>query len=174
MEHADLLAPALARVAEGVVGDPARGALGRDLEARRHALGDLVLDARVEALGVLADDDDIDAGVARLDALHRADRTHRGVEVERLAKQHIDRAEPRPDGSRAWALERDAVLADEVERGLRKQLLLARLDRGLACVRHRPAQVGARGIEHAARRIGDFGTNSITGDQNNIGWHGFS
>ena len=62
-------APARARVLERESRDPRRRLLGDDLQALDDARHDLVLEARVEILGVLADDDQIDvreSGSARL------------------------------------------------------------------------------------------------------------
>ena len=60
---------------------------------------DLVLDAAVEALGVLADDDQVDVLVARLDARQGPHRPHGGVEVELLAQLDVDAAgSPLPTG----------------------------------------------------------------------------
>ena len=69
----------------------------------------LVLDARVEVLGVLADDDDVDVLVPRADARVRLARAQAGVELELVAKRHVDRAEAGADRRRDRALERDAV-----------------------------------------------------------------
>ena len=60
-----LLAPAARGEAEGPVGDARAGRLRRDLHAHHHVVGDLVLDAAVEPLGVLAHDDQVDAVEAR-------------------------------------------------------------------------------------------------------------
>src|SRR5262249_53429619 len=88
--------------------DPADQLLGL-----RAAL--LVLDAGVEALGVLADDDEIDVLEARAHAGIALARPHLGVHVELLAERDIHRAEAAADGGRDRALERDAGLADRVE-----------------------------------------------------------
>ena len=52
--------PSRARVVEGEPGDPRRRLLGDDLQALDDAGDDLVLEAGVEILGVLADDDQVD------------------------------------------------------------------------------------------------------------------
>ena len=82
------LVPAVGdRVLEGVPGDPLRRLAGDDLDALRGIAADHVLDAGVEVLGVLADDDQVDVLVARLEALHRARRAQVGVQAERLAER---------------------------------------------------------------------------------------
>ena len=65
VDGVNLLAMHAARVLEGEPGD-ARGSLfGDDLQALDHAGHDFMLDARVQSLGIFANDDQIDAGVAR-------------------------------------------------------------------------------------------------------------
>src|SRR5438552_2570185 len=69
---------------------------------------DHVLDARVEVLGVLSDDDQVDVVVARLDARHRLGGAEVGVQPERLAEPHVDAPEPAPDRGGDRALQADA------------------------------------------------------------------
>ena len=124
----DLAAAVAARVVEGELDDPARprdrDRLDRDarvavaqlaavlldpvdqLVGVRRAL--LELDAGVEVLGVLADDDQVDVVEARAHASIGLARPHLRVEVERLAQADVDRAEAAADRRRDRALERDA------------------------------------------------------------------
>ena len=88
------------RVLEGEAGDPLRRGAGDDLDALGGVAADHVLDAGVEVLGVLADDDEVDVLVAGLEALHRAGGPEVGVEVERLAERDVDAPEPAPDRRR--------------------------------------------------------------------------
>ena len=69
------------RVLEGEPGDPFRGLAGDDLDALGGITADHVLDPGVEVLGVLADDDEIDILVARVEPLHRARRAQVRVQV---------------------------------------------------------------------------------------------
>ena len=79
------------RVVEGELRDPGRGLLGDDLDRLHHARHHHVLEARVEVLGVLADDDEVDVVVPALHPGQRLDRAHVRVEVEGLAQGHVDR-----------------------------------------------------------------------------------
>ena len=82
------LVPAVGdRVLEGVSGDPLGRGAGDDLDALGGVGADHVLDAGVQVLGVLADDDQVDVLVARLDASHRLGRSQVGVQPEGLAKR---------------------------------------------------------------------------------------
>src|SRR5207237_9584928 len=90
-------APPAARLGEleGVLDDPLAAFAGDDADrlGRAALLVDVVLDARVETLGVLADHYQVDAGVPRLHAGEAARRPHVGVEVELLAQGDVHAAE---------------------------------------------------------------------------------
>ena len=94
---------------EGVAHDP----LGRrprdEPQALDHAGHDDVLQPGVQPLGVLADDDQVDVLVGRLDARQRADGADAGVQVESLPQPDVDRAEALADRRGARPLEGDAV-----------------------------------------------------------------
>ena len=74
------------RILEGILDDPLAPLAGDDADRFRGAalLVDVVLDARVEPLRVLADDHQVDARVARLDAGEGPRRAHVRVQVEFL------------------------------------------------------------------------------------------
>jgi len=105
-------------VLEGVAGDPLRGGASDYLDALGGVRSDHVLDAGVEVLGVLTDDDQIHALVARLQARDGADRPKVRVQVERLAQSHVDGTKSNPDRRRDGSLDRDFVTNDRVEDGL--------------------------------------------------------
>ena len=94
----------------------------------------LELDARVEVLGVLADDHEVDAVVARADARVGLAGPQAGVEPELVAQRDVHRAEAGADRRRDRALERDLVRADGRERvvGQRRAGLLHHVDARLA------------------------------------------
>ncbi len=76
----------------------------------------LELDAGVEVLRVLADDDDVHGLVARSHAGVRLARPQARVEVQLVAEGDIDRAEAGADRSRDRPFERNAGVADRRER----------------------------------------------------------
>ena len=71
VDAGDALAPHALGVVEGVLADAGAALLGDELHALRDARQDHELEAGVEVLGVLADDDDVGALEARLDARQR-------------------------------------------------------------------------------------------------------
>ena len=89
MHRGDLAAPVADRVLERVARDALAGGAGDDLDALRRVGPDAVLDPRVEVLGVLANDDQVDVLVSGLDALHAPGGTHIGVELERKPQTDI-------------------------------------------------------------------------------------
>ena len=107
----DPLAPVPPRVIEGELRDPRGGALRDDLQGLDDSRHDRVLEAAVEVLGVLADDDEVDVLEPAGDRGHVLDRPEVGVEVERLAQPDVDRGEALSDGRAYRALERDAGCA---------------------------------------------------------------
>ena len=159
------LAPAVGdRVLEGVPGDPLRRRAGDDLDALGGVLADHVLDAGVQVLGVLADDDQVDVVVAKVEALHRARRADVGVQVERLAERHVDAPEPATDRGRDRALERDVIAPDRLEDAVRERCPEL-LDRRLTRHDRLPLEADAGRIEHAGGRLRQLRPDAVAGDQ---------
>ena len=79
-----------------------------------------VLDAGVEVLGVLADDDDVDVVEPGAHAGVGLARPHAGVEVELVAQRDVDRAEAGADRRRDRALERQPGPSYGLDRLLRE------------------------------------------------------
>ncbi len=125
---------------------------------------DAMLDARVQVLGVLADDDQVDVLVARLDALHRPRGAQIGVQVERLAEGHVDRAKALADGSRDRPLEGDLRGSDRFEHVLGQRRAVFR-DLRLAGVDTDPFEGQSGCLENGDRGVGQLGADAIAGDQ---------
>ena len=151
-------------VVEGVARDPLGRGAGDDLDALRRVRADAMLDARVQVLGVLAHDDQIDVLVARLNALHRASRAEVGIQVERLAQGHVDGAEALADRRRDRALERDARLADRVEHVLGQRRAVDR-DLGFAGIDGTPFEPEPSRLEHGRGRARKLRADAIARDQ---------
>ena len=163
--HGRDLVPAVGdRVLEGEAGDPLRRRAGDDLDALGGVVADHVLDAGVQVLGVLADDDQVDVLVARVEALHRAGRAEVGVQVERLAERDVDAAEAAADRGRDRALERDLVAPDRLEDVVRERRPVLR-DGRLAGLDRLPFEADAGRIEDAGGRLRQLRTDAVAGDQ---------
>ena len=159
------LVPAVGdRVLEGVPGDPLGRGAGDDLDALGGVLADHVLDAGVQVLGVLADDDQVDVVVAQVETLHRAGRAHVRVQVERLAERDVDAPEAATDRGRDGALERDVVAPDRVEDAVRERRPEL-LDRRLTRDHRLPFEADAGRIEHAGGRLRQLRPDAVAGDQ---------
>src|SRR5262245_47011072 len=122
------------------------------------------LDARVDVLCVLADDDEVEVVTQVACAFVSANRTHERVQVELLAQRDVDAAEATSDGRCDRPLERDVVLADRLEH-MRGQWRAELLDGALARLLHIPLEPDAGGFEHAHGRIANFGPNPIPRDE---------
>ena len=127
--------------------------LGELLRLRR---ADLVLDPRVEILGRLADDHDVDVLVPRADAGVALARAHLGVEVEALSQRDVDRAEAAAHRRRDRPLQRDSVLLDRLEDVLGKRVAAVLIHDVAARVLDVPVELDPGRLEHAAGRLGQL------------------
>lgn len=107
VEDGDFLAMPSRGVAKGIARDARAGGPAGDFEAGDDAGDDLIFDAAVEAFGVFANDHHVDIFIARLDARHAAHRPDGGVEIQLLAKLHVDGFEPFANGCGDRAFEGD-------------------------------------------------------------------
>jgi hypothetical protein len=90
VDDADLLAADGLGVLEGEAQDALAGLAGDELDALNDAIDDDVLDARVFALGVLADQDGVDVVVGGLVAGDGAAGSQVGEEVERSSQGQVE------------------------------------------------------------------------------------
>ena len=157
-------------VLEREPGDPLRGGAGDDLDALGGVRADHVLDARVEVLGVLAHDHEVDVLVARLDALEGPRGPEVRVQAEHLAERDVDAAEAAADGRRDRALERDPVAAHRLEHVLRERGAVLGHD-GLARVLDLPLEGDARRIEDAPGGLRQLRPDAVAGDQGDAVGH---
>ncbi len=132
---------------------------------------DHVLDAGVQVLGVLADDDQVDVFVAGLDATHRLGGPQVGVQAERLAEPDIDAPEPGTDRRRDRTLQPDPGPSHGFEDVVRKRRPVL-LDRGLAGHHRLPFEADAGRIEHAGGRLRQLRPDAVAGDQGDSVGHG--
>lgn len=109
---ADLVAANVAGVLEGIAQDALRGVAGDELDALDDAVDDNVLNARVLALGVLADQDRVDVVVGRLVAGNGPAGPDVGEEIEGAAERQVERDVALANGRRQRALERNQVPRD--------------------------------------------------------------
>ena len=112
VDGADLLPANVAGVLEGVSQDALRGLAGDELDALYDAIYHNVLNTRVLALSVLADQDGVNVVVGRLVASNGPAGTDVGEEVEGTAKGEVERDVALANGCGQRALESDEVLLD--------------------------------------------------------------
>ena len=149
----------------GVGADDARTAVGGELDEVGGVLRALLeLDAGVEVLGVLSDDDEVDVVVARAVACDRERGTQARVQVELLADGDVHAAEAGADGRGDRALDGDLVLADGVERGLRQRRAVL-VDEVGACLGDLPGDVDAGRLDDATHRGRELGADAVSGDE---------
>lgn len=90
VDDADLLAADRLGVLEGVTEDALAGLAGDELDALDDAVNNDVLDARVLALGVLADEDSVNTVVGGLVASNGAAGAQVGEEVESATESQVE------------------------------------------------------------------------------------
>ena len=120
----------------------------------------LVLDPRIDVLDVLAEDDHVEgAGVfhGRRHALEPPNRTHAGIQVQKLAQRDVQRPNAPSHRRGEGPLDGDAVLPDRVERSLGQPLagLIVRLLSGHDLLPHNlpvaTIRAGHRLVEYVLR-----------------------
>ena len=136
--------------------------LGAQLERLRRSLPEL--DALVQVLGVLADHDQVDVGVARGQPGERSGRSDRGEEVERLTELDVHAPEPRADRRGDRTLDRDARASDLLEDAFGEGGSLTLQDLG-AGVLDDPLDLDTGRVEHATGRVRDLGPDAVAGDE---------
>ena len=103
-------------VGSWTVRDPRAADLGRDLHAHHDARDHLVLDAAVETLGVLSDDDEVHVVVTRLQARQRTNGADGRIQIQPLTEGDVDAAKTLADRCGARAFQRDLEVLDGLER----------------------------------------------------------
>jgi hypothetical protein len=122
---------------------------------------------------VFAHDHQVGLAVRCLEPGHRLHRAHVREEQELLAQAHIRGGVTLPDRRRGGSLECDAARANGVHDGRGKRVTVFLEGDGADLHRH-PLDLGPRCIHHAARGIDDFGTDSISRQQDDpVPAHGF-
>jgi hypothetical protein len=190
VDHGDLLAAVVLGVLEGIADDPlrARDADGLDRHAgfvaaaldaavgtvlvdiidqrRGSRLARLELDARIEVLGVFADDHQVDGHVVEeaADAGILLARPHAGVQPQGLAEIDIDTAETRAHRRGDGGLQGTAGAADALEHGVGDRVAGAGHEVH-ARLLHVPMDIYAGGVNRAAGRFGQFRPDAIAGNQ---------
>ncbi len=111
----NFLAPPLPRIFERESRHPRGRFFGDDLQALDDARHHLMLQPRVQVLGVFANDYQINVLESGFHALEIFHWPHVSVEVQRLPQAHIDAGRSRGDASRKWSLQRHAILANRFD-----------------------------------------------------------
>jgi len=125
---------------------------------------DVVFDARIETLGVLPNDNQVDVLIPRGNARDRLGRPEVRVEIQRLADRHIHAPKAFADRCGDGAFDAHTVSADRFQHlfGQRRAVLRNRLFAGLLDV---PIDGNTGGLDDTAHRLHHFRANAVAGDQ---------
>ena len=167
VDYGDFLAPGPAGVFERELSDSLRCLASDDFQALDHARDDLMFDAGVEAFGVFAHDNQVEAAPFGGDALQALDRTEVRVQVEVLAQRDVDALVTRANRGSQGSLQGKACSGDRIQKILRQrgpELLYGRI------TREDPFPFGAKSgrFENLHHRVRDFGADPVPGYQ---GYH---
>lgn len=165
VDAGDLLAAVGEGKAEGELGNALRLGAGDDLERLNHTRHALVLEARVLALSVLTDDAQIDVLVAGLVAGDVLDQADGGVDIQLLSHGDVEALVARSaDGSVQDTLQAELVA---LERGdaLAESLIGAASALETRDLNLLPLDGDVVGLEDGLDRLGDFGTDTVSGNQ---------
>ena len=150
----------------GVAADLVVALGGEEVDQLVGVLGALFeLDACVEVLGVLADDDQVDVLVARADARIALAGANLGVEVERRAEADVHAAEAAADRGRDRPLQRGSALPDRLEHVLGQRIAVVLVHHVAAGVLDVPLELDARRLEDPPGRLGQLGAGAVAGDE---------
>jgi hypothetical protein len=156
---------------ESELGDTLRLGAGDDLERLDNTGDTLVLETRVLTLGVLTDDAEIDILVAGLVAGDVLDQRDGGVDVELLTHGNVEGGVARAvHGSVEDTLETKLVAAERGD-ALAESLLSAGGSGSIGASGETrdldllPVNGDIVGLEDSLDRLGNFGTDTVTGDE---------
>ena len=136
--------------------------IGDQLERFRLSLREL--DARVEILGVLAHDHEVDVLVPAAHPGIRLARAHQRIEVQLATQRNVDRADAFADRRGQRAFDRHLVAPYRLEH-VRRQRVAVLLHDPETGVVHLPIDCNPGCIDDPARGIAHLRPHPITGDQ---------
>ena len=159
----DLLAAVLPGVLESKAGDPRGGFFCDDLQALDHARDDFVFKARVEILGIFADEDHVHVLESRFDTHQVFHWPHVGIEIEGLAQADVDAGRAEGHAGCERSLQRHAALADRLDDAGMHEVHVAAFEvatsrRGL------PFDGNASSFDDLLDRFRNFGADPVSGD----------
>jgi hypothetical protein len=150
---------------EGELGDTLRLGAGDDLEGLNDTLDALVLKTRVLTLGVLSDDAQVDVLVAGLVTGDVLDQADAGVDVELLSHGDVEAlVAGSADGGVEDTLETELVALERSDR-LTEGILSSAGALETGDLDLLPLNGDVVGLEDGLDRLGNLGTDTITGDE---------
>lgn len=150
---------------EGELGDTLRLGAGDDLEGLDDTLDALVLETRVLTLGVLSDDAQVDVLVAGLVAGDVLDQADGSIDVKLLSHGDVEAlVAGSADGGVKDTLETELVALERSDR-LAESILSAAGTLETGNLDLLPLNGDVVGLEDGLDRLGDLGTDTITGDE---------
>jgi hypothetical protein len=164
VEDGDFLAMAARGIAERIAGDARAGDFAGDLEAGDNPGDDFIFDAAVKAFGVLADDDHVDAFIARLDPRQIAHRPDGGVEIQLCRNCTLTDLNPLPTGVVTGPLEGDLVSFDGRDGFLGQDITHPLFDGRRPGQGRNPFDGKPAGVQYAAAGAGNFRTDPVAGN----------
>lgn len=161
MHTGDLFPPVLERIVEREPGDPLGLDPRHDLQVLDDTRVTLMLQPGILSLGVFPDDGEIHPVVSGRDPVQRFTDDDVGVNIERLTHGDVPRVVPVDRGIKD-PLETDLVTFERLHGSLEFGLVAVGLARDVVLL---PFDGDVERGEDLLDRVGDFGTDPVTGDQ---------
>src|SRR6185369_9530786 len=137
---------------------------GNDLQRLHDSWHYFVLNAGVEAFGVLAHDNQIDIGIARRHVGQIPDGPEIRIELELFTQRDVDAGKAAADWRGDGPLQRDLVSFDRLREIFWNVFAVLRISVSTGGI-GLPLEFHARRFEDANRRIDHFRSNAVARDQ---------
>ena len=170
MNGVDFLALVLARVFKRKARDARRSLLGDDLQALHHARHHFVLESRIKALSIFANNHQVHIRIARRNMRQIAHRPEVRVKLKLLAQLHVDAGKASANRRSDRPLQRHMRAFNGFGQ-LFGNVFVVFLERLGARLHRFPFELEASGFQNTDDCLSDFRADAVAGDESNFVGH---
>src|SRR2546422_303225 len=132
-----------------------------------------MLQARIEILGVLTHDDNVDIVKTGFDSRQVLDGSEIGIEIQSLSQSHVDTGKSPSDGRRNGTFDSHVIAVNRIQQFIGK-IFATFLEGFCPGIENLPLDFYTRGFNHFQSGFRHLRTNSVTGNQRNLVFHATS